>query len=57
MMVMNQTSEGIGTAPDADPPAGLNWSMWCGPAAARRWNPLITPGAYNHSSFMPYSGG
>lgn len=57
MMVMNQTSQGIGSGPDADPPAGLDWDMWCGPSPMRAYNPLITTGAFNHSSFMAYSGG
>jgi len=27
--------------PDSDPPATLDWEMWNGPAAARKYNPLI----------------
>jgi predicted dehydrogenase len=31
-------SQGIGNPPDSDPPAGLNWEKWLGPAPARRFN-------------------
>jgi predicted dehydrogenase len=30
--------EGLGNPPDSDPPAGLNWDLWLGPAPARRFN-------------------
>ncbi len=55
--IMNQGPEGLGDTPDSDPPAGLDWEMWVGPAVMRRFNPLITHDAYTHSSFMAYSGG
>ncbi len=55
--IMNQGAEGLGNTPDSDPPAGLDWEMWVGPAVMRRFNPLIVHDAYTHSSFMPYSGG
>jgi predicted dehydrogenase len=32
------SAEGIGNPPDADPPAGLDWDMWLGPAPSRRFN-------------------
>jgi len=31
--------EGIGNPPDCDPPAGLDWDMWLGPAPKRPFNP------------------
>ena len=30
--------EGIGNPPDSDPPQGLNWDMWLGPAPMRSFN-------------------
>lgn len=29
----------IGNPPDGDPPAGLDWDMWLGPAPLRKYNP------------------
>lgn len=57
LMVMNQGPEGIGRAEECAPFPGLDWERWCGPAAARPFNPLIVDGSYNHCSFMDYSGG
>ena len=36
----NTYPEGIGNPPDAEPPAGLDWDMWLGPApkVAYNWN-------------------
>lgn len=56
-MVMNQAPDGIGTAPESDPPAGLDWDLWCGPAPLRPFNRLIVKNAFHHSSFMNYGGG
>ena len=33
-----QAQQGIGNPPDSDPPAGLNWDMWLGPAPMRPFN-------------------
>jgi predicted dehydrogenase len=35
-------------APDSEPPEGLNWDMWCGPAPLRPYNPNIHPGGWRH---------
>lgn len=35
---MNDNSEGLGNPPDSDPPAGLDWDMWLGPAPAVPYN-------------------
>jgi predicted dehydrogenase len=29
--------------PDSDPPPGLDWDMWCGPAPLRPYNKIIHP--------------
>ena len=55
--VMNQMPDGIGHSAPAQPPAGLNWDLWCGPAPLCPFNPTIVKNAYNHSSWMAYSGG
>ena len=36
--VGNNAPEGIGAPPDSDPPPGLDWDRWLGPAAARPFN-------------------
>jgi hypothetical protein len=56
-MVMNQGPDGIGTAEQGSPPAGLKWDLWLGPAADRPFNPLIVQNAYHNCSFMEFSGG
>jgi predicted dehydrogenase len=35
---MNDDSEGLGTPPDSDPPAGLDWDHWIGPAPDHAFN-------------------
>ena len=55
--VMNQAPDGVGHAPDTKCPEGLDWDLWCGPAAKRPFNPILATDAYYHSSWMAYSGG
>ena len=55
--VMNQGVNGIGHAPQQDPPPGLRWDMWLGPAPARAFNSLLYADSYNHCSFWDYSRG
>ncbi len=55
--VMNQTPDGVGTSPVTEPPKGFNWEMWCGPAPLGKFNPMLVADAYNHCSWMDYSGG
>ncbi len=39
----NMYPNGIGIAPDSDPPKGLDWDMWLGPRPARPFNVNIHP--------------
>jgi predicted dehydrogenase len=41
--------------PDSDPPAGLDWDFWCGPAPLRPYNKLIHPKGFRQ--FLDYSNG
>jgi predicted dehydrogenase len=41
--ITNMAPNGIGIAPDSDPPPGLDWDMWLGPAPKRPFNPNIAP--------------
>ncbi len=55
--VMNQGPAGLGHAPAQDPPPGLRWDMWLGPAPGRAFNALLFADSYNHCSFWDYSRG
>jgi predicted dehydrogenase len=56
--VMNQGPKGLGHLEPGDPASlGLDWNMWCGPAPLCRFNRILAADAYNHSSWMAYSGG
>lgn len=55
--VMNQTPNGVGTNSQSKPPEGFDWDFWCGPAPLGRFNPILVADAYNHGSWMDYSGG
>ena len=50
--VGNQSPDGIGNPPDCDPPAGLDWDLWLGPAPKRPFNPnrLASPRAASRTS-------
>lgn len=41
--------------PDSDPPAGLDWDMWCGPAPLRPFNKKIHPKGFRQ--FLDYANG
>jgi predicted dehydrogenase len=41
--------------PDSEPPAGLDWNMWCGPAPLRPYNRAIHPRGFRH--FLEYANG
>jgi predicted dehydrogenase len=55
--VMNQGPEGVGRSNVTTPPPGLDWDLWCGPAPKCAFNPILAANAYNHGSWMAYSGG
>jgi predicted dehydrogenase len=53
--------EGIGNPPDTDPPEGLDWDMWLGPAPKHAFNKNrfgVDPNAFSHFRwFWDYAGG
>ena len=51
----NIAPEGLGNPPDCDPPEGLDWDMWLGPAPKVPYNPNRC--LYNFRWFWDYSGG
>ncbi len=55
--VMNQGRSGVGRSGPTPTPPGLDWEMWCGPAPFRPFHPILAANAYNHGSWMDYSGG
>jgi predicted dehydrogenase len=42
-------------SPNEEAPKGLNWDMWCGPAAMRPFNKKIHPGGWRN--FLDYGNG
>ena len=46
---------GFGSPPDSDPPPGMNYDLWLGPAPQRRYNPNRS--LYHFRWFWDYSGG
>jgi predicted dehydrogenase len=53
--VENETPMGIGKSADSNPPAGLDWDMWLGPAKKRPYNENRC--FYKFRWFREYSGG
>lgn len=57
----NMPQAGIGNPPDGEPPRGLDWSLWLGPAPQRAFNPNrfgVYPNAYSYFRFFwDYAGG
>jgi predicted dehydrogenase len=51
----NESTQGIGSPPDGDPPAGLDWDLWLGPAPKVPFNPNRC--LYKFRWFWDYSGG
>lgn len=40
---------------DSDPPAGMDWNMWCGPAPLRAYNKTIHPKGFRQ--YLDYANG
>jgi predicted dehydrogenase len=53
--VLNEWPLGIGDPPDEDPPEGLDWEAWLGPAPYKPYNKNRT--LYRFRWFYDYSGG
>src|SRR5947209_10635055 len=51
----NESPLGIGNPPDGEPPPGLDWDFWLGPAAKVPYNPNKC--LYKFRWFWDYSGG
>jgi predicted dehydrogenase len=51
----NRYPDGIGRAPDGDPPPGLDWDFYCGPSPLRPFNPRRFGATFRQ--FWDYSGG
>ena len=41
--------------PDQEPPPGLDWDMWCGPAPKHNYNPAIHPKGFRN--YLDFSNG
>jgi predicted dehydrogenase len=55
MQAVRNVMPGFGRPADGDPPEGLDWDLWLGPAPARRYNPNRC--LYHFRWFWDYSGG
>lgn len=55
--IKNQGPNGIGHNPNTNVPNGFDWNMWIGPYPMRPYNAHLAGSAYEHCSFMVYSGG
>jgi predicted dehydrogenase len=53
--IQNEWPKGIGNPPDGEPPAGLDWEAWLGPAPKVAFNK--NRGFYRFRWFYDYSGG
>jgi predicted dehydrogenase len=55
MSAVRNVMPGFGNPADEEPPAGLDWDRWLGPAPMRRYNPNRC--LYHFRWFWDYSGG
>ncbi len=56
-LVSNHAPDGEGSPPDGDPPEGLDWDAWVGPAPMRPFNINIVKSGYAHTLWLDYGGG
>ena len=56
-LVANHAPDGEGFPPDSDPPEGLDWDAWVGPAPLRPFNINIVKSGYAHTLWLDYGGG
>ncbi len=56
-LVSNHAPDGEGNPPDGDPPEGLDWNQWAGPAPIRPFNMNIVKSGYAHTLWLDYGGG
>ena len=54
LLVLNQGPEGIGSAPQVDPPEGFDWDRWVGPNPMIPFNPLIIQSGFNRCAFTDF---
>lgn len=56
-LAANHAPDGEGCPPDSDPPEGLDWNAWAGPAPIRPFNINIVKSGYAHTLWLDYGGG
>ena len=56
-LAANHAPDGEGFPPDGDPPEGLDWNLWAGPAPIRPFNINIVKDGYSHTLWLDYGGG
>ncbi len=56
-LASNHAPEGEGFPQDEDPPKGLDWDAWVGPAPIRPFNSNIVKSGYAHTLWLDYGGG
>jgi predicted dehydrogenase len=52
---VHSAGSNAGKSPDSDPPSGLDWDMWCGPAPLRPYNKAIHPRGFRQ--FLDFANG
>jgi len=55
--VMNEGPKGIGLGNNTQPPKGMDWDLWVGPARMQPFNPNLVKDAFYHCFWMDFSGG
>ncbi len=56
-LAANHAPDGEGNPPNSDPPKGLDWNAWAGPAPIQPFNINIVKSGYAHTLWMDYGGG